>query len=67
MPIYPRSPLGKNLRQIAMLIKADIGLEVAFTESNGWDTHVAQGAATGSFQRRARDLAEAINAFLDRY
>lgn len=60
---YPRSPLGDALRQIAQLIKSDVGLEVAFAESGGWDTHVAQGAARGSFARRADDLARAIAAF----
>jgi len=60
---YPRSPLGRSLQQIAFLIKSDVGLEVAFAESGGWDTHVQQGAATGSFARRAKDLAESIAAF----
>lgn len=60
---YPRSPLGNSLRQIAMLIKADLGLEIAFAESGGWDTHVQQGTTTGSFARRARDLADSVAAF----
>lgn len=60
---YPQSPLGDALRQIALLIKADLGLEVAFAESGGWDTHVQQGSATGTFARRARDLAASIQAF----
>ena len=60
---YPNSPLGTSLRQIAQLIKADIGLEVAFAESSGWDTHVRQGTAQGSFARQADDLARAITAF----
>jgi uncharacterized protein (DUF1501 family) len=60
---YPQSPLGNALRQIALLIKADVGLEVAFAESGGWDTHVQQGAANGTFARRASDLAQAIHAF----
>ncbi len=60
---YPRSPLGRSLQQIAFLVKSDVGLEVAFAESGGWDTHVQQGAATGSFARRAKDLAESIAAF----
>lgn len=67
---YPRSPLGSALKQIAMLIKAGVGLEVAFAESGGWDTHVRQGALTGTFANRSRDLAAAIAAFwadLDRY
>jgi hypothetical protein len=60
---YPESPLGRALRQIAQLVKADVGLEVAFAESAGWDTHVQQGTVTGSFARRARDLGDAIAAF----
>lgn len=60
---YPASPVGESLRQIALLVKADVGLEVAFAESGGWDTHVQQGAAQGSFARRADDLARAIAAF----
>ena len=60
---YPRSPLGDALRQIALLIKSDVGLEVAFAESVGWDTHVQQGTVNGTFFRRAQDLAQSINAF----
>lgn len=60
---YPNSPLGKALRQIAFLIKNDVGLEIAFAESNGWDTHRGQGKATGVFARRGKDLADSIAAF----
>jgi uncharacterized protein (DUF1501 family) len=61
--VYPKGPLGDALRQIALLIKSDVGLEVAFAESGGWDTHVAQGTADGTFSRRAADLAQSIQAF----
>jgi uncharacterized protein (DUF1501 family) len=61
--VYPESPLGHALRQVALLIKADVGLEVAFAESGGWDTHVQQGTVNGSFARQARDLAQSIHAF----
>lgn len=60
---YPASPLGHALRQVAGLIKADVGLEVAFAETGGWDTHVQQGTANGTFARRAADLAQSISAF----
>ncbi len=60
---YPRSPLGTSLQQIAFLVKSDVGLEVAFAESGGWDPHVQQGTAQGSFSRRASDLARAVAAF----
>jgi uncharacterized protein (DUF1501 family) len=60
---YPRSPLGQALQQIAQIVKADVGLEVAFAESGGWDTHVQQAAPFGGFARRADDLARSIAAF----
>ena len=60
---YPGSTLGRSLRQIAMLIKAGVGVEVAFVESGGWDTHVQQGTTNGSFSRNARDLSQSIAAF----
>jgi len=37
---YPGGKFGQNLQQIARLIKADVGIEVAFAEVGGWDTHV---------------------------
>ncbi len=57
---YPPSPLGQALKQIAFLVKSDVGLEVAFAESSGWDTHVQQA---GTFARQAADLARSIQAF----
>ncbi|MGJ1419717.1 DUF1501 domain-containing protein [Sphingobacterium spiritivorum] len=60
---YPGSSLGKSLKQIAQLIKMDVGLEVAFTESNGWDTHFNQGKDTGIFARNVADLSNSIMAF----
>jgi uncharacterized protein (DUF1501 family) len=59
---YPRSPFGNHLRQIAQLIKADVGLEVAFADVGGWDTHVNQGAATGQLAGRLDDFAKSIAA-----
>jgi uncharacterized protein (DUF1501 family) len=41
---YPRGRFGESLRQIAQLVRADVGLRIAFTDVAGWDTHVAQGA-----------------------
>ena len=61
--VYPNSPLGGSLRQIAQLIKLDVGLEVAFTESNGWDTHFNQGTDNGIFARNVADLSNCIAAF----
>ncbi|ATB39657.1 hypothetical protein CYFUS_005102 [Cystobacter fuscus] len=61
---YPRSPLGKRMQDIARLIRADVGLQVAATEMGGWDTHMAQGITTGHFASRARELGEALGAFV---
>src|SRR5579871_5529128 len=60
--VYPNSPLGGSLRQIAQLIKMEVGLEVAFTESAGWDTHFNQGTNNGVFAHHAADLANSIAA-----
>jgi uncharacterized protein (DUF1501 family) len=61
---YPRSPFGQHLRQIAQLIKADVGLEVAFADVGGWDTHVNQGGATGQLAGRLDDFAKSIQALV---
>ena len=60
---YPISPLGNSLKQIAQLIKSDVGLEVAFAESTGWDTHFNQGNENGVFARNVADLSNCIVAF----
>ena len=60
---YPRSPFGNSLRQVAQMIKANVGLEVAFVESNGWDHHVAEGGAQGQLATRLSDLAQGLSAF----
>jgi uncharacterized protein (DUF1501 family) len=61
--VYPNSNLGNSLKQIAQLIKMDVGLEVAFAESGGWDTHFNQGTDTGIFARNVNDLSSSIMAF----
>ena len=59
---YPRSPFGQSLQQIAQLIKAGVGLEIAFADVGGWDTHVNQGGASGQLANRLADFAQAIAA-----
>lgn len=61
--VYPATALGASLRQIAQLIKMDVGLEVAFAESGGWDTHFNQGTGNGAFARNAQDFSNSIAAF----
>jgi uncharacterized protein (DUF1501 family) len=61
---YPRSPFGQALMQIAQLTKADLGLEVAFADLGGWDTHVNQGSAQGQLAARLDDFSRAIAALV---
>src|SRR6478609_8012178 len=61
---YPASAFGQALKQIAQLAKAGVGLEVAFAELGGWDTHVNQGSAQGQLAARLDDFARAIAALV---
>jgi uncharacterized protein (DUF1501 family) len=60
---YPRGKLGRAMQQIAQLIKADLGLQVAFADMGGWDTHVNQGAADGQLAQRLREVGGTLAAF----
>ena len=61
--VYPPGALGYSLRQIAQLIKTDVGLEIAFADVGGWDTHVGEGGAQGQLANNLRQFADAIAAF----
>ena len=60
---YPPGRLGRTLLQIAQLIKSDVGLEIAFADCSGWDTHVNQGSSEGQLSARLRELGLALAAF----
>ena len=61
---YPRSAFGQALQEIARLAKADVGIEIAFAESNQWDHHVNEGGATGQIANRLGDFAGGIAALV---
>ena len=61
---YPRTGYGEALKQIAQLIRADVGLEVAFAESGNWDHHVNEGAALGQIANRLDDFSRGIAALV---
>jgi uncharacterized protein (DUF1501 family) len=63
--VYPRGRFGDSLRQIAQLVRADVGLEVAFADVGGWDTHAGQGNERGQLAARLREFGEGLAA-LDR-
>lgn len=60
---YPRTQFSQSLKQIALLIKSEIGLEVAALDLGGWDTHFAQGSAQGMMANLLSDLSNGIAAF----
>jgi len=62
--LYPASQFGQRLKSIAQLVKAKVGLEVAFADVGGWDTHVNQGGATGQLAQRLDDFAQSIAALV---
>jgi uncharacterized protein (DUF1501 family) len=59
---YPRSPFGNSLLQIAQLIKAGVGLEIAFTDVGGWDTHVNEGSSRGQLSNLLQQFSSGISA-----
>lgn len=65
--VYPASQLGRSMQQIAQLIKAGVGLEVAFAEMGGWDTHTNQSLGNapgrGQLTNLLRDFSSSIAAF----
>jgi len=62
---YPAGAFGRSLSQIAQLIKGGVGVEIAFADIGGWDTHRAQGGAQGQLAGRFTELAQGIRALYD--
>ncbi|HEX3529864.1 MAG TPA: DUF1501 domain-containing protein [Thermoanaerobaculia bacterium] len=60
---YPDTDFGSAMMQVAQLIKADLGMEVACVDLGGWDTHASQGGATGQQASLLAELAGGLAAF----
>lgn len=60
---YPKGPVGQRLQQIAVMIKANIGVEVLFLDCGGWDNHVNEGGAQGQLANLLKDLGQSLAAF----
>ena len=60
---YPNNGFANNMKQIAQLLKANLGLEAAFTDIGGWDTHQNQGSVDGQLANRLREFSDGIAAF----
>ena len=59
---YPNGAFGRSLMQIAQMIKANLGVEVAFAEIGGWDTHANQGGAAGQLANRFTEFSKGLAA-----
>ena len=60
---YPGGEFGNSMKQIAQLLKADLGVEAAFTDVSGWDTHQNQGSVNGQLANRRSEFSASIAAF----
>lgn len=60
---YPNGRFGQSLQQIAQLIRSNIGLQVAFLDSGGWDHHVNEGAVQGQIANLLREMGGGLAAF----
>ena len=60
---YPNTGFGNSMKQIAQLLKANLGVEAAFADIGDWDTHQAQGGSVGRLAGRLKEFSESISAF----
>jgi uncharacterized protein (DUF1501 family) len=60
---YPRGRFGDSLRQLAQLIKANLGVQVGFADIGGWDHHVNEGSTQGQLANVLGDFSQSLSAF----
>jgi uncharacterized protein (DUF1501 family) len=60
---YPRGRFGDSLKQLAQLIKANLGVQVAFADIGGWDHHVNEGGTQGQIANVLREFSQSLSAF----
>jgi len=60
---YPRGRFGDSLRQLAQLIKANLGVQVAFADIGGWDHHVNEGSTQGQIANVLGEFSQSLSAF----
>jgi len=61
--VYPSTSFGNSLKQVAQLLKANLGVEAAFSDIGGWDTHQNQGSSNGQLANRLREFSDSLAAF----
>jgi uncharacterized protein (DUF1501 family) len=60
---YPKGRFGDSLKQLAQLIKANMGVQVAFADIGGWDHHVNEGNTQGQIANVLHEFSQSIAAF----
>ena len=60
---YPRGRFGDSLRQLAQLIRANLGVQIAFADIGGWDHHVNEGNTQGQLANVLGDFSQSLAAF----
>jgi len=60
---YPRGRFGESLKELAQLIKANVGVQVAFADIGGWDHHVNEGSTQGQLANVLREFSQSLAAF----
>jgi uncharacterized protein (DUF1501 family) len=60
---YPKGRFGDSLKQLARLIKANLGVQVAFADIGGWDHHVNEGSTQGQIANVLREFSQSLAAF----
>jgi len=60
---YPKGAFGDSMRQVAQLLKANLGVEAAFADIGGWDHHQNEGNVNGQLADRLREFSQSLSAF----
>lgn len=60
---YPTGRFGDSMKQLAQLVKANLGVQVAFADIGGWDHHVNEGSTQGQIANVLRDFSQSLSAF----
>jgi uncharacterized protein (DUF1501 family) len=60
---YPKGRFGDCMKQLAQLVKANLGVQVAFADIGGWDHHVNEGNTQGQIANVLGDFSQSLSAF----
>src|SRR5260370_32944707 len=60
---YPRGRFGESLKQLPQLIKANLGVQVAFADIGGWHHHVNEGSTQVQIANVLRQFSQSLAAF----